>query len=187
MAQTKNDLIQPITLAEYAASCLAGKEPPKPLQAFADRSAFAQDVARFAVLVGASEPLAATRPGACDMVGIVDRTFTVPPAISATEPSTVKALSICSSLSQSVVIDRLRLTPANLTAEEFGLVQFKRVLLATFGEFCLPFTPEDEPATFINVEHVILCPKSGFDIFAVNTDPFSEAVFHIFFRGWATC
>lgn len=182
-----------LTLQAVAFANLPGREGAlAAIQQFERRSGRAADLAAFAELVGALEPRTAERPEATEFVGVVEKTFKV--AAADTDPNTgkvipreEKALSVCSGMDRSLMIEKLRIAPLNRTAREHGYIKYKRATLATFGELCLPFLPLDEPGTFASVEHVLLCPKTGFDIFAVNGDAYSEALFLVYFRGWMAC
>lgn len=183
-----------LTLQTLARACMPGSNVgvPPAIRQFEKRSQYAADLAAFAELVGALEPRTAERPSACEFIGVVEKTFKVAPASIDSETGNVvprqeKALTVCSSMDQSLMIEKMRVAPLNRTAREFGNVKYKRVTLATFGEMCLPFLPKDDPATFVSVEHVLLCPKTGFDVFAENNDPYGEALFLVYFRGWMAC
>lgn len=165
---------------------------PAAIKQFEQRSPYAADLAAFAELVGALEPLSAVRPEMQEFIGVVEKTFKIAAAdidsvTGKVVPREEKALTVCSGVDQSLMIEKMRIAPLNRTARELGNVKYKRVTLGTFGEMCLPFLPKDDPATFVSVEHVLLCPKSGFDMFAVNNDPYSEALFLVYFRGWLAC
>ncbi len=90
-------------------------------------------------------------------------------------------------MNRALVVERLRVLPANLTGatQPRNQPQYKRVNLATFGEWCLPFEPQEATNQFVNVEHVIVPPNAGYSVFVSNFDPFSEAVFHLSGRMWA--
>jgi hypothetical protein len=179
-----------MTLADYIKYCCTGQLPDN-VTRVRNKSPLLDDLICIADLLGALEPLCASRPGVCDPVAVVDRDIVVPPATFNTDgtikPSETRAISICAPLNRALVVEKLRLLPENLTASESGGAEFKKVNLGSFGEWCLPFEPEGGPGLFINTEHIVTPPKAGFSLYAVNHDPTSEAVFHLHARMWACC
>lgn len=157
-------------------------------------SPFLKDILCAMSVVGALEPLTATRPAAADIVTVFDKTVDVPHATLGEDGVTVVPtervlIRICAG-QQSLVIERLRALAANLTAATSGSLKYKRVAVSGFSEgFCPPGEPgvgEDE-GTFQNIEHLVLCPEAGFDVYGVNSDLFSNALFSIHARMWSTC
>jgi len=177
----------PIPLGEFVKLCKQGKCPAEWLGGGIETIG---DLARMMANIGAFDPLAAIRPGACDIVSVFDKTVEAPPAEDENTPSRVKLIKICAPMHLSLVVSRLRVEPANLTAVESGEIVFPRNSAFGFSEgFCLPFEPGDgnNIGTYYNVEHIILCPGSGFDVYAINHSPFSPALFHIHAEIWASC
>lgn len=162
--------------------------------AAADRVPFLKEILCAMAAVGALEPLTATRPSATDLVTVFDKVVDVPVATLAADGETVVPtervlIRICAG-QQSLVIDRLRALAANLTAAQSGSIKYKRVAVSGFSEgYCPPGEPGvgEEEGTFQNIEHAILCPEAGFDVYGVNHDLFSNALFSIHARMWSTC
>lgn len=181
-----------MTLAEYATFCCTGRLP-KVVEAALAKGGFLADILCAMDLVGALEPLAATRPGVCDPEVEIDKDITVPPATLNSDgtvtPQEVRVTSYCAPMNRALVIAKSRVTAANLTAAQQPITQpiYKRVNLGTFGEWCLPFEPPDEPGQFTNVQHIIAPPESGYSIYVQNFNPASEAVYHFHSRIWASC
>lgn len=179
-----------LSLADYIIYCCTGRLPAS-IIAVQKKSPFLDDLVCLAQLLGALEPLCATRPGVCDPVVVVDRDFCVEPATLNAQgqvaPSEARGISLCAPMNRALVIKTLRITAANLTAAESGEVEFKKVNLGTFGEFCLPFEPLGGPGNLVNVEHIIAPPGAGFSVHAKNHDRFSEACFHVHAEMWACC
>lgn len=179
-----------MSLQDYIVYCCTGKLPAS-VQAVRNRSPLLNDLVCLADLLGALEPVCATRPGVCDPVVVVDRDIAVPAATlnadGSVTPSEARAISICAPVNRALVVEELRLLPANLTAAESGEAEFKKVNLGTFGEWCLPFEPEGGPGLFVNVEHIIVPASAGFSLHAKNHNAFSEALFHLHARMWACC
>jgi hypothetical protein len=182
-----------ISLEEYVRACRRNKTPGAIVE-FENQSEFAHAVVCAMGLVGALEPLSAIRPDACNIKDVYDKTITVPPAVlnpdGSITPTDGKLMHVCAPMGKSLVVDKVRVTPANLTAEESGEVAYKRVSMFGFSEgFCPAGEPGDGDGlgTFQTYEHVILCPESGFDVHARNNDPFSSAKFHIHAEMWAAC
>lgn len=181
----------PMPLGEFLKLCRSGQCLPDQLATQVESIGdFAALIAKFGYL----DPLSAIRPGACEMVIKFDKTVEVPPATidagGKVIPSQAKLIKICASMHQSLVVEELQAQPSNLTATESGEVIFPRNNVFGFSEaFCLPYEPGDGNGlgTFSNVEHIVLCPGAGFDVYARNHSPFSPALFNIHFRGWATC
>lgn len=188
MFKVKNqDGLCPIPVGEFVKLCRQGKCPAEWLGGNIETIA---DLAKMMAMVGAFDPLVAIRPGACDMVSIFDKTVEAPPATDENTPSRVKLIKICAPMHLSVVVSKLRALPANLTAVESGEIVFPRNAAFGFSEgWCLPFEPGDGDGigTFYNVEHIVLCPGSGFDVYALNHSTVSPALFHIHAEVWGTC
>lgn len=157
-------------------------------------SPYLKDLLCAMAAVGALEPLTSTRPSVTDIVTVYDRTVEIPVATLDADgvtviPGEVKLIEICAG-QQSLVIDRLRALPANLTSSQSGVVRFKRLAVMGFSDgFCPPGEPGDgnQEGTFQNVEHVILCPGAGFDVWGQNFDLFSKGLISIHGRMWSTC
>lgn len=185
----------PISLADYIAAVCKGFMPASWLAVGGNEpSQFLKDLVCFASAIGGLEPLSAIRPAATELVTVFDKTVEIPPATVAADgkivPAEAKLIQICAPMGKSLVVDKLRALPANLTATESGDVVFKRMAVFGFSEgFCPPGEPADgdDLGTFQNVEHIILRPEAGFDVHGRNHDPFSPALIHIHARMWAAC
>lgn len=181
-----------MSLAEYVAYCCTGRIPKTVSDAMA-KGGFLGELLCAIDIIGALEPLSATRPGVCDPVIVIDKQIVVPPATlnadGTVTPKEVRAISYCAPMNRALVIQESRVTAGNLTGASQPTAQpaFKRVNLGTFGEWCLPFEPADEPGLFSNIEHIIVPPEAGFSIYVQNFDPESEAVYHLHSRMWASC
>jgi hypothetical protein len=159
-----------------------------------ERSQNLKDILCALAAVGGLEPLTSIRPSVTDIVTVYDRTVEVSVATLGTDgvtviPGEAKLVEICAG-QQSLVIEQLRVLPANLTATNSGVAIFKRLAVMGFSDgFCPPGEPGDgnQEGTFQNVEHIILCPEAGFDVWAQNFDLFSKALFTIHGRMWSTC
>ena len=176
-------------LSEYIQYCCSGRLPQSWLRAAQQSERVADILSAFAV-IGGLEPLCATRPNACEPRLIVDRDIFVPPASivdGKIVPTEARAIAICAPLNKPLVVDELRITAANLTAATQSTTnpEYKRVNLATFGEWCLPFEPLNDPGLFANVEHIMVPAQAGFAVYVRNDDPFSEAVYHLHGEMWA--
>ena len=180
-----------LTVQDYVRACFVEKKIPRVVWEIASRSQLSEDLVCIMWALGAFEPLCGTRPGLCAPATYVDQTVPVPPATFDAEgrikPTTKLLLPFCAPMNRSVIIDTLRVTPANLTAAEAGETDYGKLSFAGFGELCLPFEPQDRPGRFDNVEHLVLCPQSGFSVFGVNNDPTSDALFHVEARLWSCC
>jgi hypothetical protein len=181
----------PLSIAECVQAANIRRQVPKAITDLANMSQNAKEIVCILSALGWMEPAAATRPGCADPATEVSYEVTVPPATynsaGVLVPSEALVIPICAPINRSVVIDYLRVTAANLTAAEFGEVEFKKVNLGGVGEFCLPFEPDDQPGRFDNKSHIIMCPKTGFSVFAKNFSPNGSAVFHLDARMWSAC
>ena len=186
-------LICNVSLSEYVSYCCTGRPPQRLMDILNGPPSFLRDLLCALDTIGALEPLAATRPGVCDPVIVVDKDIVLPPAVlnadGTVTPTEERVTSFCAPMNRALVIQEARVTAANLTAARQPVVQpiFKRVNLGTFGEWCLPFEPPSEPNQFVNVEHVVVPPSAGYSIYVQNFDPTSEAVYHYHARMWASC
>jgi hypothetical protein len=188
-------LCNPMSLADYTRYCCTGNLPAQVQVAL---SQAAQDPTLRAILcaleiVGALEPLSATRPGVCDPVIFFTRQVTLPAATvnadGSVTPSEGRVISFCAPTNRALVIQRSRVSAGNDIAANQPVSQpvYKRVNLATFGEWCLPFEPDGLPGSFVNVEHIIVPPGAGFSIYVQNFNPNGEAVYNYEARFWASC
>jgi hypothetical protein len=179
-----------MSLADYIIYCCTG-QLPNSILSVKNKSQFLSDLVCMAELLGVLEPACATRPGVCDPVVVVDRDITLPVATineaGQTVPSEALAIPICAPMNRALVIKTLRLLPADLTAAEFGEVEFKKVNLGGFGEWCLAFEPQGGPGLFVNVEHIITPPAGGFSLHAKNHSTANQATFHLHAEMWACC
>ncbi len=153
-----------------------------------------RDIVQILCVLGKFEPRGISKPTACDIVTIFDKTVEVPPATidgnGKIVPSFEKLIRFCAPSHRSLVVDQLRALPANLTATENGEVFSKTQQVMGFSEAFCPAGEAgdgDGLGTFQMAEHVVLCPEAGFDLHARNHDPFSPALFHVFAKSWATC
>lgn len=182
-----------MTLAEYVQYCCTGVLPAKIATILNGPPSFLRDILCALDIIGALEPLAATRPGVCDPVIVVDKQIVVPPATVGPDgkviPSEKKAICYCAPMNRALVVEESRVTSGNLTGASQPTAQpiYKKVNLGTFGEWCLPFEPADQPGEFVNVEHVVVPPKAGYCVYVQNFNTESEAVYHLHSRMWASC
>jgi hypothetical protein len=185
----------PMSLAEYVHYCCTGQLPARVKAALSQN---AQDPVLRAILcaaeiLGALEPLSATRPGVCDPVIFFTRQITLPAATlnpdGSVTPSEARVISFCAPTNRALVIEKSRVSAANDVAanQPIPMPIYKRVNLATFGEWCLPFEPDSLPGSFVNVEHIIVPPGAGFSIYVQNHNPNAEAIFFYEARFWASC
>lgn len=181
-------------VASFMRACFGKGSLPAAPWALADQPLSIREVVQILCTLGLFEPIGITRPTACDIVTIFDKTVEVPPATlnadGTVTPSIGKLVRFCAPSHRSLVIDQLRALPANLTATESGEVFSKTQQVMGFSEGFCPAGEAgdgDDIGTFQMAEHVVLCPGSGFDMHARNHDPFSPALFHVFARSWATC
>ena len=192
LTQAKS-LFPQISLREWSHFCCSGNLPASVMESLA-RGGFLADLIRFAQLIGGLEPLAVSRPGACDPVIVVERDIHVPPATLNDDGVTVTAseervFSFCAPMNRALMISKLRVSPANLTASEQPVTQpiYKKVNLATFGEWCFAFEPESISGQFTSVENILVPPKAGFSLYVQNYNPASEAIYHVKTKMWASC
>lgn len=185
-------------LEEYIRACMQKHGAPATIQALLmnpNSSQNLKDILCVLSTLGALEPLSAIRPGVCDNVMVYDKTVevdeaTIDAVTGKITPKDGLLIQTCASMGQVLVIEHLRGLAANLTASEFGEVVRKRAGFTSFSEdFCPPGQPAtgDDLGTFQNIEHVIACPESGFDIYGRNHDPYSKALFHVHAKMWLTC
>jgi hypothetical protein len=184
-----------MSLADYVKFCCTGRLPANVQAAL---SQAAQDPVLKAILcameiVGALEPLSATRPSVCDPVIFFTRQVTLPAATlnpdGSVTPSEARVISFCAPTNRALVIQKSRVSAANDIAanQPIPMPIYKRVNLATFGEWCLPFEPDSLPGAFVNVEHIIVPAGAGFSIYVQNFNPNGEAVYFYEARFWAAC
>lgn len=180
-----------LSIASFVQASNVRRQVPKEILELASLSPNAREIVQILSALGWMEPASSFRPGTSDPATEVAYEVTVPPASMDDEgkvtPSEALMLPVCAPINRSVVIEYLRVKPGNLTAAKYGEVEYKKVQLGGFGDWCLPFEPDDQPGRFDNKGHIVMCPKSGFSVFAKNFSPCSEAVFHLEARMWASC
>jgi len=183
-----------MSLGSYIRACMGKGGFPAAPWADGDRPTTVRDLVSILCYLGEFEPAGASRPGACNLVTVFDKGIGLPPATIGPDgkviPSTGKLIKICAPADKSLVVHKLRGLPANLTASESGSVFSKVMQVMGFSEgFCPPGEPGDggDIGTFQNIEHVVLCPGAGFDLYARNYSPFSPALFSVHAEMWATC
>lgn len=179
-----------MTLSEYLKFCCTGQLPTRIAQIFKTESML-RDILCAADIVGALEPLAATRPGVCDPVIHFQRNLSAPPATivdGVTIPGEEGVISFCAPINRALVIELSRLTPLNDLASSQPVAQpiYKKVNLG-FGEWCLPFEPASVAGSFVNVEHIVVPPGGGFSIYAQNFFTTGPAIYSYEARMWASC
>lgn len=184
-------LLPSISLAEWSKFCCSGQLPKAVLEGL-QQGGFYADLIRFAQLIGGLEPLAVSRPGACDPVIVVERDITVPAATEVdgvVTPSEERVFSFCAPMNRALMLSKFRVSPANLTASQQPVTQpiYKKVNLATFGEWCFAFEPDSNLGQFTNVENILIPPRAGFSVYVQNYNPASEAVYHVKAKMWASC
>lgn len=181
-----------MTLSEYVQYCCTGMLPAKIANVLNGPPSFLKDLLCAFDTISILEPRSATRPGVCDPVIVVDKWITVPPATVVdgdVVPSEARVTSICAPMNRALVIQESRVLPTNLTAQTQPHTQpiYKRVNLASFGEWCLPFEPIDEQGLFVNVEHIVVPPRAGYSIYVQNFDTEGPATYQYHARMWASC
>lgn len=179
-----------MTLAEYSQYCCSGKLPAA-IEAAKHKSELLSDLIDFADLLGYLEPACAERPDPCEPEIIVTRSIEVAHADPDTPDSVVeeRVISICAPLNKALMVKELEVTPDNSTAEDQPHTQpvYKRVNIAGFGEWCLPFEPMDQPGLFVSVQNILVPPKAGFSVYVQNFDVDSPALYNVRARMWACC
>lgn len=193
--QERGVICPAVPLSDYLLACCRKEGPPPGLQLADENSSdYLKALLCVASAIGALEPLSALRPGACDIRTVFDKTVEVAPATLDSKgnlvPTDGKLIKICAPMGLSLVVNVLRGLPANLTAAQSGAVVFKSLAVMGYSEsFCPPGEPADgdDLGTFQNIEHVLLRPETGFDLYARNFSTVSSALFTVHAEMWATC
>lgn len=179
---------------EFAIALCQGKLPGVLATLFDSlETAVGRDVFKIAYAIGALEPLSTHRPDATEIVMVFDKTVTVPAATvvaGKVVPGEAKLIRICAPVGKSLMVDKLRALPVNQTAVDSGSLTFKRLSLTGFSDgFCPAGEPAngDDNGTFQNIEHILLRPEAGFDLYATNVDTTSSALVHVHAKMWAAC
>lgn len=170
-----------LSLSDWLRYCRTGDFPPSVRRIIAE-GGFAAEVVKLLHLIGALRPIGTVWPAG--PVTYFEFETDVDPAPSAQDPFEKKILEICAPLDAGVWVEILRVTAANVTAEDSGEVSFKNNKFVDFPEMCLPTHPQETRGAFVNTENFGLCPEGGFRVFALNYDIASIARFHIVFRAW---
>jgi hypothetical protein len=185
-----------ISLADYVAMCRGQRSPAsQAILQFKQSSQLANELACLAEMIGALQPLSAWRPDACVPKSIYDDVVEVGPATLNPDGSITetckKAIVFCAPMDKAIVIDKLRVTPANLTAIESGQVKRNSAKLSSFSEdLCVPGEAgdgSDTCGTFWNTEHIILCPQAFLLVTVCNCSPYSNALFNVHAESWTAC
>lgn len=196
LGQIGQKLIRQMTLAEYSTYCCSGKLPAS-IQALRAKSQFLDDLIDIIDALGYLEPACVDRPDACEPEIVVTRSISVPhvdtdnPLNDDGEviPMEARVISICAPLNKALMVKELEISPDNQTAEGQPHTQpvYKRVNIAGFGEWCMPFEPLDEAGLFVNVQNLLVPPKGGFSVYVQNYDTVSPALYKLRARMWACC
>jgi hypothetical protein len=179
-----------MSLAEYARYFCTGQLPDNVLKIFAGDEKFLKDLICMASLIGALEPLSATRPNAGDPVIFYERQVTIAPADIDGVPREEQVAQFCAPMNRAMMIAESRLSPANAAASQQPVPQpiYKKVNLGAFGEnWCMPFEPSSKPGSFVNIEHILVPPGAGFAIYAQNYSTTEEAIYNYKARMWISC
>ncbi len=193
------DLVR-LGMDDFIVALCNGKVPYSLVQLLESlETAVGRDIFRMAYAIGALEPLANVRPPIGELVMVFDKTVTIPKATATgtvgtpsyvLTPGEAKLVRFCAPMGKALVIETLRALPVDLVAVQSGSLKFKRVNVAGFSEgFCPPGEPADgdDLGTFQNVEHILLRPESGFDLFGENFDTTATAMVHVTARMWTAC
>jgi hypothetical protein len=186
---------QKLSAVEFVRAACEGKIPGGLVHLFKSlETDLGRDLFCLANAIGALEPLSFTRPGAGELVQVYDKTIVVAAATlnadGTVKPRDGKLIQMCAPDGKVLVVKTLRAAPVDLTATLFGNIAMKRLAVMGFSE---GFCPAGEPAdgddlgTFQNIEHVLLPPKAGFDVYARNNSVFGPATFSIHAEMWETC
>lgn len=183
-----------MSLTDYVKFCCTGTLPGNVAAALSKAATdpYLKAILCAAEILGYLEPAAATRPGVCDPAIYYERQISVPAATlvdSVIVPAEVRVISFCAPINRALVIEESRVTAGNAAAlvQPIAMPLYKRVNLASFGEWCLPFEPLDAPGAFSNVEHIIVPAGAGFSIYVQNFDTSGVALYNYKARFWASC
>lgn len=182
----------PMTLAEYARYCCTGRLPDA-VEALRRKSQFIGDLIDVVELLGWLVPAGALYPGPCNPEIKVTRSVEVAAATLNVDgtitPSEERMISICAPMDKALMVRELEITPENQTAENQPFTQpvYKRVNIAGFGEWCLPFEPLEAAGQFVNVQNILVPPKAGFSVYVQNYNPTNPALYRMEARMWASC
>lgn len=176
-----------LALSDWLCYCRDGRIPPAAAKLI-NEGGFAAEIVKLLHFMGALRPIGTIWPAG--PVTYFEHETEVEPATTpatgaALVPNQKKILEICAPLDRAIWIAELRVTAANLTAEDSGQVSFKNNKIVDFPEMCLPSHPQETPGAFTNMENFGLVPEAGFRILALNYDTTSIARFHIRMRAWA--
>jgi hypothetical protein len=181
-----------MTLAEYARYCCTGRLPDS-IEAMRRKSPIAGDIVDIFELLGWLIPAGTLRPGPCDPEIKVTRSIEVAAATlnedGTITPSEERVISICAPMNKALMVAELEITPENQTAENQPFTQpvYKRVNIAGFGEWCLPFEPLEAAGQFVSVQNILVPPQAGFSAYVQNYNPTNPALYHLKARMWASC
>lgn len=182
MAERENSKI--LTAKDFQLWCVTGRLPEAIAEALGNTGSFSEQVVRLLEMLGLLEPVAAVRPGARNAVSYVVREPEVALAASDGTPEEERVFEIRAPIDESIMVELLRITAANVTAQDDGAVSVKAYKVSGFREICLPGALSSEPGTLVSVENVLLCPGAGFEVFALNYNSFSLARFNVEARYW---
>lgn len=194
MVTTNQEVMERFVLDDFILAMCSGKVPASLVRLLESlETAVGRDIFKIAYAIGALQPLSAIRPDVGELVMVFDKTVPVPAATTVdgkVVPGQAKLIRICAPQGKSLVVETLRALPVNMASVDNGSLLFKRANVFGFSEgFCPPGEPADgdDLGTYQNVEHFLLRPESGFDLYAENFDTANQGLVHVTARMWTAC
>lgn len=181
-----------MSLADYARFCCTGRLPPQ-VEQLKKKSEVHKAFIEVLELIGKLEPDCVFEPSGCDPEIRVTRSVEVAAATLNADgtitPSEERLISVCAPMNKALMVKELEVLPENDTAEEQPVTQpiYKRVNIAGFGEWCLPFEPLNQAGLFVSVQNILVPPEAGFSVYVQNYDTVSPALYKLRSRLWACC
>lgn len=193
-----------LTVREMLNACMRGGLPQDVYQE-AQKSEINKSLLSVLAFLGDLEPRSAHRPSFLEPVNVTRKYITVEPApprspddARAIEPdpsgnqvpngpfSETLALQFCGPMDGVLIVKKVRVVPANITAQQFGTIEYKHRAFAGGFDLCTQFQHKTKPGTLITLENVVLCSEQGFELYLRNHHLSSEAAFEVRTIEWMT-
>lgn len=180
-----------MTVRDYMDALYLGR-PVRKAEVLKARDPLLDNLLTLADFLGLLEPAEGRRPSVGRPRTLTRRYIRVPRATSNTlaganpdpTPGKSKVFSVCGTLKDTLIIGRMAAVPVNLTALEKGEVEYNAPL-KSWKRLCPQFQGSDEcPGILHTMDNMVVTPGGVFELFLLNHDPNSTALWVCEMETW---